>query len=137
MPPLPIWPCVRGFLLAALISAGIVWLPLAWRYRAHRAALGALAVVSCSVTSVFLLLARINWSRRVRTVEGHWPGVIATTALGGLCDVLVPPACFAVVFWTITFASIATLEIHRAVGTHRSDKGKPSSGSDVGKATAP
>lgn len=130
MPPLLIWPFVRVFLIAAVILAGLIWLPLAWRYRAHRAALGALAVVSCSITSVFLWIVHINRMRSVRIVEGEWPGVIVTAALSGLCDVLSPLICFAVVFWAITFTSVATLEIHRAIKAHRSDNGKSSSDDD-------
>ena len=130
MPPLLVWPFVQVFLLAAVILAGLIWLPLAWRYRAHRAALAALVVIVCSTTSVFLCVTRINRMRSIQTVEGDWPGVIVTAALGGLCDVLAPLACFAVVFWAITFASVATLEIHRVVKAHRSGNSKFSSSDD-------
>lgn len=127
MPPLPIWPIVRVFLLAAVILAGIIWLPLVWRYRAPKAALGALVVILCSITSLFLWMIQINNRRSSQTFEGTWPGVIVTAALSSFCDVLSPLVCFAVAFWAITFASVATLEVHRAIKTHHSGDSKDES----------
>ena len=117
MLPLLTWSFVRVLLISAVTLASVIWWPLSLRYRIRRAALGALFVILCSFTISLLFTAYIDGIRDTRTSDGEWPSVIATEALGGLCDFLSPIICLGVIFWTTTLTAITTLEIQRAIKT--------------------
>ena len=115
--------------IAAVLLAGIVWLPLALRYRFRRAALGALSVVLCSASIALLYTGYIEMRRNtdpLAGVEGGWPSVIIAAGLGGICDFFMPIICFGIVFWVATLTAVATLEIRRTVNCRRLNRASAS-----------
>jgi hypothetical protein len=104
--------------IAAVLLAGIVWLPLALRYRFRRAALGALFVILCSTSIALLYTGYIEMRRNIDPfagVEGDWPSATVAAGLGGICDFFLPIICFGTVFSVATLIAVTTLEIRRTV----------------------
>ena len=87
--------------VAAVILAGIIWLPLALRYRFRKVILPALVVIVASLLIAlpftFYLESR-SQNDPLAGVSGEGPSIIVAAGLAGLCNFTLPIICFGTIF---------------------------------------
>jgi TRAP-type C4-dicarboxylate transport system permease small subunit len=121
MPPMLTWSMAAKYLAVSLPIVGLLWLVLSRRYRGHRAAFGALAIVLYSLLVALLVTAYLDPQARAQTFSDPWPGVIFTAVLTASVYHALPVICCGSTFAVMSVLVVGLLE------TYRSDAGADSS----------